>query len=59
MLSIKNINTEYDVRDGLCEIINKLHEEGPVDSKVLESLTYYKIFHPIIFREYEEKYCQC
>lgn len=49
MLSIKNINTEYDVRDGLCEIINKLHEEGPVDSKVLESLTYYKIFHPIIF----------
>lgn len=55
MLSIKNINTEYDVRDGLCEIINKLHEEGPVDSKVLESLTYYKIFHPIIFREYEEK----
>jgi len=55
MLGIKEIKNSEDPRNSLCEVIDILHKEGPVQNKIIESLTYHKIFFPALFAEYEEK----
>jgi len=36
-------------------VLNQLHLEGPISSDILETLSYYKEFHPETFAELEEK----
>ncbi|WP_426369117.1 DEAD/DEAH box helicase [Pseudocolwellia sp. HL-MZ7] len=55
MLNIKEIESTLDPRESLQKIINTLHKDGPVANKVIENLTYHKIFHPELFYEFEEK----
>ncbi|MFI3242481.1 MAG: DEAD/DEAH box helicase [Alphaproteobacteria bacterium] len=46
---------KYDIEKKLCCILNKLHENGPIDPEVIEQLTYIKEFHKDIFSIYENK----
>lgn len=55
MLNIKEIKSIKTPEKSLCDIINTLHKDGPIDSQVMENLTYHKIFHPELFIQYEEK----
>lgn len=49
---IKESDTPYH---DLTLVLDQLHTEGPISSDVLETLSYYKEFHPEIFVEVEEK----
>lgn len=55
MFNIKSIKESYSPEDDLCKLIERLHSDGPIDNKIIENLTYYKIFHPETFTIYEEK----
>lgn len=55
MFNIKSIKESNSPEDDLCKLIEKLHSDGPIDNKIIENLTYYKILHPEIFTIYEEK----
>jgi len=54
-LSIKDIIESNEPFHGLSEMLDLLHIEGPLQSKTLESISYYKKFHPDVFAEFEEK----
>jgi len=41
--------------DDLSELLEIIHKEGPSDPAILESLSYYKRFHPEVFVNFEEE----
>ncbi|MCG3723503.1 DEAD/DEAH box helicase [Vibrio cincinnatiensis] len=55
MLKIVDIKSDADPSASICNLIDKLHKEGPVDNEVLQAITYYKIFHNKHFEEFEQK----
>ena len=54
-MTIKNIIKEENIENELLEIIDKFHKRGPIDSYLLEKLSYIKHFHPTIFNKYESR----
>lgn len=54
-MNIKNIRGNSNPYNGLSEVLELLHEEGPLKAETLETLSYYKLFYPTIFSEFEEK----
>lgn len=54
-MSIKNILNNDDPFNGLSELLEVLHKEGPLKAKTLEIISYYKLFHPSVFSQFEEK----
>lgn len=51
----KNIIRAKNADKIITEIINKLYTKGPVSQVDLEKLSYIKLFHPKIFKQYENK----
>lgn len=51
---IEIITTQTPAED-LSELLDILHCEGPKDPILLENLSYFKKFHPSIFKGFEEK----
>ncbi len=41
--------------EAIAGLLDKIHKEGPSDARYLESLSYFKIFHPEVFLNFEEK----
>lgn len=54
-MSIKDIIENNEPFHGLSEVLDLLHKEGPLQSKILETISYYKKFHADVFAEFEEK----
>lgn len=54
-MNLKQIKTTETPSKDLSELIDVLHREGPKDSELLESLSFFKEFHPLVFKEFEEK----
>jgi len=54
-MSIIDIANSVEPIDGISNLLDVLHKEGPVSSEVLEKVAYYKKFHSNIFQEQEEK----
>ncbi len=54
-MGINDIANSETPHSDLSEILEVIHKEGPSDSAILESLSYYKQFHPKIFLSLEEK----
>lgn len=54
-MRIKDLVENSDPFNGLSKVLELLHKEGPLKSETLEILSYYKLFHPTIFSEFEEK----
>ncbi|WP_462177654.1 hypothetical protein [Pseudoalteromonas gelatinilytica] len=55
MLDIKNIKADEHPQVSVGELIDTLHKDGPVDSEVIQALTYYKLFHSEVFKSFESK----
>lgn len=51
----KHIIENQNVEQTLVDIINTIHNNGPIDSAGFEKLAYIKIFHDDILRKYEKK----
>ena len=51
----KNIIRAKNADKIIVEIINKLYAKGPISQVDLEKLSYIKLFHPNIFKQYENK----
>ena len=51
---IKDIAESETPYDDLSELLESIHKYGPSDSAILESLSYYKLFHPKEFSTLEE-----
>lgn len=54
-MTLRNIVDSETPYEDLIEILNILHREGPSDPKILERLSYYKLFHPSEFMQVEER----
>ena len=54
-MSIGDIVGSVNPHQGLSEILEELHRDGPVNESALEALSYYKVFHPEEFFFYEER----
>lgn len=54
-MNLIEINTTQTPAEDLSELLDVLHCEGPKDPILLENLSYFKKFHPSIFKEFEEK----
>lgn len=54
-MSIIDIAEDIEPVDGIAELLDVLHKEGPVSSEILEKIAYYKKFHSEAFRAQEEK----
>ncbi|WP_038180302.1 DEAD/DEAH box helicase [Vibrio rhizosphaerae] len=54
-MSITDIVEDIEPINGISELLDILHKEGPVSSEVLEKIAYYKKFHRDKFQEHEEK----
>jgi hypothetical protein len=54
-LNILEIVNHPDPDEGLYELQNQLHVGGPDSSEILEALSYYKLFHPEVFRKSEQQ----
>jgi helicase len=52
---IKNVQDSQNPQADIFSILRTLHEQGPVDSDILETIALYKEFHPDAFAESEEK----
>ena len=50
---ISRIRKAQDLNDILAYARQKLYQEGPVDTVVLEILSYLKLFQPDFFAQYE------
>ncbi len=53
-MGIRNIADSDTPHDGLSGLLEIIHKEGPSDPVILESLSYYKQFHPEVFISLEE-----
>ena len=54
-MSIIDISEDINPINGISELLDVLHKEGPVSSKILEQIAYYKKFHSDAFQTQEEK----
>lgn len=54
-MKVKEIYGCSDPASALSELLNTLHAVGPSSSDILESISYYKLFHPAAFATFEEK----
>lgn len=54
-MNLNQIKTTNNPWGDLSELVEVLHREGPNESSILESLSYFKKFHPSVFQEFEEK----
>lgn len=54
-MSIIDIAKDIEPINGISEILNVLHKEGPISSEILERIAYYKKFHSEAFQAQEEK----
>lgn len=54
-MSIIDIAEDIEPTDGISELLDILHKEGPVSSEILEKMAYYKKFHSDSFQALEEK----
>lgn len=54
-MSITDIAEDIEPLNGISELLDVLHKEGPVSSEILEKIAYYKKFHSDEFQEHEEK----
>lgn len=54
-MEIKDIAYSKDPHGELSELLAILHKEGPSNPANLESLSYYKRFHPDVFLSFEEE----
>ena len=52
---INSIAASQTPHDDLSELLEIIHKEGPSNPTILESLSYYKLFHPEAFLGLEEK----
>ncbi|MCG9964394.1 DEAD/DEAH box helicase [Shewanella cutis] len=55
MLVIKNIISDETPESSIGKLIENLHNNGPIDNKVIQALTYYKLFHNDTFNKFEAK----
>jgi len=54
-MRIKNIIDSETPHGDLSSLLEIIHKEGPSDPLILESLSYYKLFHPEVFQSLEEE----
>ena len=54
-MGINSIAASQTPHDDLSELLEIIHKEGPSNPTILESLSYYKRFHPEAFLGLEEK----
>ncbi|HAA44253.1 MAG: helicase domain-containing protein [Halomonas sp. 54_146] len=54
-MSITDIVEDNEPINGISELLDILHKEGPISSEILEKIAYYKKFHSVEFQENEEK----
>ncbi|MBY6208367.1 MULTISPECIES: DEAD/DEAH box helicase [Halomonas] len=54
-MNITEIAEDAEPINGISELLDTLHKEGPVSSAILEKIAYYKKFHSDAFQENEEK----
>lgn len=54
-MSIIDITEDIEPINGISELLDVLHKDGPVSSEILEKIAYYKKFHRDIFQVQEEK----
>lgn len=54
-MSIIDIAEDIEPINGISELLDVLHKEGPVSPEILEKIAYYKNFHFDAFQEQEEK----
>ena len=54
-MSITDIAEDIEPTNGISELLDILLKEGPISSKILEKLAYYKKIHSDEFQEHEEK----
>jgi len=54
-VSIVDIAKNIDPANGISELLDTLHNEGPISSGILEKLAYYKKFHSDEFQKHEER----
>ncbi|WP_318460300.1 DEAD/DEAH box helicase [Photobacterium leiognathi] len=55
MLNIVDIKSDTDPSFSISCLIERLHKEGPIDNEVIQAITYYKLFHIEVFKNYEER----
>lgn len=54
-MSILKIVQDNDPFLELSNLLDILHREGPINAEILESISYFKKFHPEVFTELEER----
>jgi len=54
-MGINNIADSTKPHDDLSELLEVIHKDGPSTPRILESLSYYKRFHPEVFLSLEEE----
>jgi helicase len=54
-MTLHSIKNTEDASGELSLLLQRLHEQGPKDPKILETLSFYKEFHPKAFAEIEDK----
>lgn len=55
-MSIIDIVEDIEPINGISELLDVLHKDGPVSSEILEKIAYYKKFHRDVFQVQEEKF---
>ena len=54
-MNINDIAEDTHPINGITELLDILHKEGPANSDILEKIAYYKKFHGDEFKNHEEK----
>lgn len=54
-MNLTEIKNSGNAANDLAELLEALHREGPKDPIILENLSYFKRFFPLVFKEFEEK----
>jgi len=57
-MNLKEIKNTENPEADLAELLDIIHREGPKNSQLLESLSYFKVFHPIIFQSLHNAFYQ-
>lgn len=52
---LNTIKNDENPAQSIENILKELHINGPINSSIIEQLSYYKLFHQAIFEVYEEK----
>ena len=53
--AILKIKEDVNPSENIESLLLQLHTKGPIDNKLLEKLTYYKLFHQKDFSFYEDR----